>query len=478
MDFTEISFWWILLIIGVPFLFIRYLCIIYNFYNYYFDKIALLLISLILFFNAASSAILIFLIAIIINYAALKLIISFKSKRKTIGALIIIFDAVILCYFKYFDFLLQNALLPITQFIPPGILGYMVRPNIQSIPLGISFYTFQMIAFVADTIKNEDSEDFGIVDYVNFISFFPKLIAGPIERGQLLMPQVSNFRFRYSVEDIDEGLKWFALGMFMKLVLSNNLAQLININEVNNSWGIWLGIFLFGFRIYFDFAGYSFIALGIGRILGIKLTNNFLGPYTAINVREFWHRWHISLTSWFKDYIYIPLGGSRTRWITFNILLVFGVSGLWHGAGWNFIIWGLYNGFLLVGYRFLKKYINMPNTISWFLTFFIVMFGWVFFMNTDFHRLTLKLKMIFNPFSYTMSSLLKLMKSFSSVDFGIMMLCLAFAIIILIMEHVGNHYYEGDVYRLFNISWVGPVLLGLCLLLQSRTPSEFVYFSF
>jgi D-alanyl-lipoteichoic acid acyltransferase DltB (MBOAT superfamily) len=475
VDFTEISFWLALITIGVPLLLIRYLCVKANLYSFYVDKIALLVISLFLFINASSSSFIIFAIEIIVNYVAIKRIISFPSQRRSLlGAIVILFDVGILCYFKYFDFLLQNTLLSIT---PTSLEQYLVRPKAQNIPLGISFYTFQMVAFVADALKNKDSEDFGLADYVNFISFFPKLIAGPIERGHLLLPQIKDFRFRFSVADIDEGLKWFALGLFMKLVLSDNLAQLININEVNNSWGIWLGIFLFGFRIYFDFAGYSFMALGIGRCLGISLTNNFLSPYTGVNVREFWQRWHISLTSWLKDYLYIPLGGSKTAWVSLNILIVFGVSGLWHGAGWNFIIWGLYNGLLLVGYRYLKKYLSLPGGISWALTFFLVMFGWVFFMDTKFHRLTMKLKTIFNPFSYTIDNLLKLINSINSVDLALIVCCLLIAIIILTLEHIGNCYYN-NVYKIFHISWVGPILLGLCLLLQSRTSSNFVYFAF
>jgi alginate O-acetyltransferase complex protein AlgI len=478
MDFTEITFWWGLIIVGVPFLLIRYFCVKARLYSYSLDKFALLFISLFLFINAASSSFYIFLIEISINYAVVKIIISSQSrKRALLGGLVIIFNVIVLCYFKYFDFLLQNTLFPLTQLFPAAIQHYLLRPTAQSIPLGISFYTFQMIAFAADAVKNKESEDFSLVDYVNFISFFPKLIAGPIERGHLLLPQIKDFRFRFSAADIDEGLKWFALGMFMKLVLSNNLAQLIDIKEASNSWGIWLGIFLFGFRIYFDFAGYSFMALGLGRCLGITLTNNFLSPYTAFNVREFWQRWHISLTSWLKDYIYIPIGGSKTGWISLNILIVFGVSGLWHGAGWNFIIWGIYNGLLLVGHRYLKKYLHLPGSLSWFLTFFLVMFGWIFFMDPDFHRVLIKLKTIFNPFTYTMANLSKLFNSISQVNLAIMICCSVLAISILILEHIGNRY-SNNAYKLFHLAWVGPVLLGLCLLLQSRTASNFVYFAF
>ncbi len=478
MDFSGITFWWGLIIVGAPFMLLRYLGVKAKLYPNSLDKYALLLISMFLFLNASPSSFYIFLIEISLNYAGVKVIISSTSRKRAIwGVLVILFDVIVLCYFKYFDFLLQNAMLSVTQFFPAAIQQYLVRPRSQSIPLGISFYTFQMIAFVADAVKDRESGDFGWVDYVNFISFFPKLVAGPIERGHLLLPQIKNFRFRFSVADIDAGLKWFALGMFMKLVLSDNLAQLINIEEVGNSWGIWLGIFLFGFRIYFDFAGYSFMALGLGRCLGVRLTNNFLSPYTAVNAQEFWHRWHISLTSWLKDYIYIPLGGSKTGWISLNILIVFGISGLWHGAGWNFIIWGIYNGLLLVGYRFIRKYVHLPNTLSWALTFFLVMFGWIFFMDTDFHRLILKLETIFNPINYTMDNLLKLTNSMSLVDLALIVCCSLMAMSILVIEHIGDRYYN-NAYKLFHLAWVGPILLGLCLLLQSRSASNFVYFSF
>jgi len=179
MDFTEISFWWGLIIVGLPFFSVRYFCVKAKLYPYSLDKFALLFISLFLFFNAAPSSFSIFLITISINYTVVKIIISSQSERRSLwGALVILLDVIVLCYFKYFDFLLQNALLPITQLIPPKMQQYLVRPKAQNIPLGISFYTFQMIAFVADSLKNKESERLGFADYFNFISFFPKLVAG------------------------------------------------------------------------------------------------------------------------------------------------------------------------------------------------------------------------------------------------------------------------------------------------------------
>jgi len=281
----------------------------------------------------------------------------------------------------------------------------MQTSKFDSIPPGISFYTFQMIAFMVDTIKYKHREPIKFVDYLNFASFFPQVVAGPIERRSKLLPQIQNFRFRFSIENIDAGLSWIALGVFMKFVLADNLAVFIDLNEIINVWIIWLSIFLFGLRIYFDFAGYSFIALGIARCLGINLTINFLAPYTSLNIGEFWRRWHVTLSGWFRDYVYIPLGGSRVRWVSINLLIVFGVSGLWHGAGWNYVLWGCYHGLLLIIYRSVRTDLIGPRPVKWALTFGSVMFGWLFFMETDFDRLLLKLKAILDPAGYKLSYL-------------------------------------------------------------------------
>lgn len=317
------------------------------------------------------------------------------------------------------------------------------------------------------------------------MAFFPKIVAGPIERRRDLFPQLDSFRFKFTVDNFETGLRWISLGIFMKFVLADNTAPFIDLTIANNAWTVWFYAFLFTLRIYFDFAGYSFIALGLAHFLGVKLTVNFLAPYTSQSINEFWRRWHVTLSTWFRDYVFLPLMGSNKKWAAFYLFLTFTLSGFWHGAAWNFIIWGAYHGALLLVLRYfgrpfygwVGKYVPRPQVISWGLTFGSVIFGCLFFMETDSNRLFTKLHTLVTPGAYSLSNLQALWNFYSVNELTALGFVLILSTGVLVMEHIAV-WQEKFEYELLLSRWLSPILLALTLLLAANIPSEFIYFEF
>ena len=477
MNFTEFSFWWWLFLIAVPLLGTRYLGQRLKIWHSSYDRTGLMLLSLILFWNAAHSSFFIFAFELVFNYSMVRLMQNQpKVRAKLISIVTIGINIAILIGFKYLDFLVEDVLGLGFVEITEGWNQNIAIPGISSIPPGISFYTFQMVAFVVDSYKTNDKHRIKFIDYVNFASFFPQVVAGPIERRSDLLPQIESFRFNFSLENIDTGLQWLVLGFFMKIVLGDNLAPHINLEEIENAWMIWLSVYLFGFRIYFDFAGYSFIALGLAKMIGVQLSINFLAPYIAQNIQEFWRRWHITLSGWFRDYIFIPIGGSRVGRTGLNILIVFTVSGLWHGAGWNFIFWGFYHGLLLIIHRSIGHFVLLPKFISWILTVTSVMFGWLFFMETNMNTLLLKLQTLITPSAYSLADTHEKIVEMNN-KFGLAFI-LILALIFLGLEQIAAWQDREEVYRFLLQPKVSLILLGLVILFAAKSSSQFVYFAF
>ena len=271
-----------------------------------------------------------------------------KSRRKIILSVCVGSNLSILFLFKYYDFFIdsfENSL---------GFLGLDLNLTGLALilPLGISFYTFQTISYTVDIYRGKAKACFSLIDYAAYVCFFPQLVAGPIERGRRLIPQFTNKR-TFSEKQCQEGLRLALWGVFKKLVIADNLAHYVDLAYSNPASASGLVLLIatiaFAFQIYCDFSGYSDIAIGCARLLGFKLMRNFAFPYFSQDLGEFWRRWHISLSTWFRDYVYIPLGGTRSSmgaWLR-NVLITFTLSGLWHGAALNFVIWGLLNG---IGY--------------------------------------------------------------------------------------------------------------------------------
>jgi len=259
-----------------------------------------------------------------------------------------------------------------------------------SLPIGISFFTFQAMSYVIDVYRNEVKVQRSYLKFLMYISMFPQLIAGPIVRYSDIEAQME--ARSTSSEDLFYGLIRFATGLGKKILIADHAfgvcSQLLD-GALGNTTvvGVWLGVIMFTFQIYFDFSGYSDMAIGLGRIFGFKYNENFNLPYMALSITDFWRRWHISLSSFFRDYVYIPLGGNRKHQIL-NLLIVWSLTGLWHGASWNFLLWGLYFFVLLVVEKpLLKSLKKLPKFLRRVGTMFLIIIGWTIFYFTDFSRL-------------------------------------------------------------------------------------------
>lgn len=286
-----------------------------------------------------------------------------RKQQKYIAAANIVLNLAILCLFKYFNFFSEN-LNKLFQVFGWG-LDWVTLDLL--LPVGISFYTFQALSYSIDVYQKKITPTHDISAFFAFISFFPQLVAGPIERATHLLPQfLSERKFNYS-QAVD-GLRQILWGFFKKVVVADNCANVVNTifdsYQTQSGSTLLLGAFLFAFQIYGDFSGYSDIAIGTARLFGINLMKNFNYPYFSHNIAEFWRRWHISLTTWFRDYIYIPLGGSRVSKIKIirNTFIIFLVSGFWHGANWTFIMWGFYHSILFIPLLFIDK--NKTNNAN------------------------------------------------------------------------------------------------------------------
>lgn len=311
----------------------------------------------------------------------------YGSHRGIMVALIILGLAPLLL-FKYYNFFTTNINLLFKGFgIDSGLPGLNL-----AIPLGISFFTLQAVGYLIDVIKGKIEPERNLMHYMLFVSFFPQITSGPISRASDLLPQIKSPR-PFDYDSSVRGLKWLLWGMFIKVVVADNIGELIH-NPLQNSslytsWTVIQSVILYSIQIYCDFAGYSFMAIGIGLLFGFNLINNFERPYFAASVTEFWHRWHRSLSLWLRDYVYIPLGGSRCSKLRnyLNIFATFLVSGLWHGANWTFVLWGGMHGAVQVGEKHLKlnktpekRHIRLLRILT---TFILVTVAWIFFSHSN-----------------------------------------------------------------------------------------------
>ena len=301
----------------------------------------------------------------------------------------ILLNVGLLAYFKYANFFVENINALVSTWGAGGIVGW----TDIALPIGISFFTFKKLSYTIDVYRNTHAPFDTITNYSLFILLFPELVAGPIVRYNEIADQIIDRKDQETIDNKLSGLYRFIIGLSKKVLIANVLGaeadkifdssfQLINTTDA------WIGITAYTFQIYFDFSGYSDMAIGIAKMLGFTFPENFNSPYTSQSITEFWQRWHITLGRWMRDYLYIPLGGNRvkSKWrLYFNLAFVFFLSGLWHGASWTFIVWGCYHGFFLIIERiFLNKFYSKIGKLpSIIITFFIVMIGWVFFRAED-----------------------------------------------------------------------------------------------
>ena len=406
---------------------------------------------------------------------------------KIIAVANIVLNLLILGLFKYFNFFAENFGKLFELF---GYTLDWVTLDIL-LPVGISFYTFQALSYTIDVYKRKLEPTHDIVAFFAYVSFFPQLVAGPIERSVNLLSQFYVKRY-FNYTEAVSGMRQILWGLFKKIVVADSCAPFVNQIFSNyeslDGATLFIGALLFTFQIYGDFSGYSDIAIGTARLFGIRLMRNFNFPYFSRDVAEFWRRWHISLTTWFRDYIYIPLGGSRgSRWLSFrNTMIIFLVSGLWHGANWTFVAWGAYHAILFLPLLLLNKNRKYKNTVAegrcfpglkeigqMLCTFILVLFGWILFRSDSIGQACEYIgKMMVNDRYYpyfVMQSRQKLM-SFVLVVVSILMLVAGE----WIASRKGNDFYTCNNNRFITVA----LILFILFVGSFRDQLSFIYFQF
>lgn len=384
-----------------------------------------------------------------------------------------------LIFFKYFNFINETCF-SLMQMVG---LRYELHGLNWVIPVGISFYTFQAVGYLCDTWNGKVNAERNFTHYALFLSFFPSIVSGPINKASLLIPQIKAIRPYFDYKKSVAGLKMLLWGMFMKVVVADRVALYVDVvcpqYQHYTSSSLFLASVLYTIQIYSDFAGYSLMAIGVGKTLGFELTENFRRPYFAFSVTEFWRRWHISLSTWLKDYVYIPLGGSRCSRLRnyWNIIVTFLVSGIWHGANWTFVVWGLWHGLFQV----VEKATNQQNNrygafgtmIKIVVTFMIVNFAWIIFRMPSIK-----------------DAYLMIVRMFSSSAFGGIflpgnsdLLFMTLGITLLFLNDLTEEYYPSKIKLMDNSRiWVRWTTYILCVILIMMAgvfdAGQFIYVQF
>lgn len=403
-------------------------------------------------------------------------------RRKLLLFISITLNLGLLGYFKYYNFFIENW---VSAWQSIGVESNVSSLNII-LPVGISFYTFQTMSYIIDVYRNKIKHSTSLVNFAAFVAFFPQLVAGPIERATHLLPQFSVkriFNYEYAVS----GIYLIVWGLFKKIVIADTCATYVNVifedYEKMNSLSLFLGAVYFAFQIYGDFSGYSDIAIGTSRLLGFDLMQNFNKPYFSRNIAEFWRRWHISLSTWFRDYLYIPIGGSKGKLINQvrNIFVIFLVSGLWHGANWTFIFWGLLNALYFLPLVFFNKSRKNLNSVSlnfnkegitnffnMVTTFLLVVVAWVFFRANTITDAFAYLKYLISDLNFSIQYL-----SIERYAIEAMLLLVGF----ILTEWLSRNYEHPFRGKFKTVYLIIVVVLMIVLGVYSEH-SDFIYFQF
>ena len=434
----------------------------------------------------------------VVDYACARAMEAWPARRRQVLALSVVSNFGMLGFFKYFNFFAEN----VQAALAAAGLGVDLPVLRVVLPVGISFYTFQAMSYTIDVYRGELHARRSLLDVAVFISFFPHLVAGPIQRASFLLPQVESTR-RFSIEQARSGLLLICWGFFKKLVIADNVGVIANrVFALSDPsfWLIWSGVFAFAVQIYADFSAYTDIARGTSRWLGFELTENFDHPYLARSPADFWRRWNISLSSWFRDYVYVPLGGSRAGTPTWarNVLITFLLSGLWHGASWNYVLWGLYHGLLLIATRSrammappiaaarrpssgsaspVRGWLIVPQVLGMFV---LTNVGWLLFRETDLRAIVRDLAL--SPFGAPV------LDGRTAAYFFLLTLLYSAPLWVqsLWVESHRGPAGERQPAPVFHRAWPRLLLQGTgcglafaaILVLRSRTSLDFIYFQF
>ncbi len=414
----------------------------------------------------------------------------FKSKnhrnRKLLLIATISANLGMLFFFKYFNFFIDSFK---TLLAPFAATDQWNTLNII-LPVGISFYTFQTLSYTIDIYNRKTEPAQSALSFFTFVAFFPQLVAGPIERARNLIPQFEIKR-GFSYSQGKSGLKLILWGLFKKMVIADQLAEIVNAvyasPENFNGWGIVIATFLFGFQIYCDFSGYSDIAIGTARLFGIELMTNFRTPYFSTSFREFWRRWHISLSTWFRDYVYIPLGGNRGGSIKSarNIIITFLISGLWHGASVTFLIWGGIHGVLFTAEQFISSNFSinskLRNLAGFVITFMAVNFAWLFFRAENWNHVEILITNILTPRTSDFNSFLSLLIDSQHFTAPGRMLLFVFPVFVLIEILMGKKEFNNLLLnspKYVRWGFYYAILFSILFFGVLNSAPQFIYFQF
>ena len=467
MVFSSMTFIWC---------FLPILLLIYYIAKDKYKNLILLTFSLIFYAWGEPKYIILMLSSIIINYIFGILIDKYNNKRiKTpIFILALLTNIFLLIYFKYFNFLIGN-------------INRIFRLSISSkniiLPIGISFYTFQIMSYIIDLYRGKIKVQKNILDLALYISFFPQLIAGPIVKYKDIQLQIKERKI--SLEGFVIGTKRFIYGLSKKVLIANTLAIIADTifdAEITNITTLlaWIGSLAYSLQIYYDFSGYSDMAIGLGRMFGFTFLENFDLPYISKSITEFWRRWHISLSNWFKEYVYIPLGGNRKgKSRTYiNLWIVFLITGIWHGAAWTFVAWGLFHGFFISIEKLkLKRLFDKHYIIGHIYTLLIINFGWVLFRINGLKKGLIFIKKMIIPTNNL--STIRLYNIITSKNILIFVIAILFSgIIQIIYSKIRNNKTIKKVFPIGEI-FIIIILWLLCISsLISNTYNPFIYFRF
>ena len=435
------------------------------------------------------------LFSVLVDFFASKKIYQTKLKKtkKKYLILSLFINLGILIFFKYFYFLHEST----SQLL--SLVGVNVMPIEYKIllPIGISFYTFQSISYTIDVYRNNIKPEKNLLIFANYVIFFPQLVAGPILRASEILWQFKEKR-KFKLENFNNGIQRIIFGLFLKIVLADNIAKFVDQGflmdpKLISAIDVITLSYLFGFQIYFDFAGYSHIAIGCALTMGIKFRENFNFPYHSISPKIFWKNWHISLSSWVRDYIYLPLlniksvnssGGGFDKYLDhqslrlytiFTLFITWSLMGLWHGASWNFVFWGIWNFLVIVLFRFINNFLMnnsfLKNIISWSISINLIMLGWVFFRSEN---LDLSFQMITNLLFIKNWTFLSLGENTYIVAFIVTFFYLISPLIIKIFKFISKKYKLMADFILL-ISIVSSLIL---ILIYNQDVNQFIYFQF
>lgn len=363
------------------FIFLPIFLLIYYIVPFKYKNIVLLIFSLIFYAWGEPKYIFLLIFVTLLNYICGLIIHKSDNKKikKCVMIICVILNIALLCFFKYTNFIIDNLNSLGLNFIVLNI----------ALPLGISFYIFQTMSYTIDVYRGKVEVEKSFLNFLTYISMFPQLVAGPIVRYEDVAKELKSRKIDFN--SFSEGLFIFLTGLFEKVLIANNVGHLhsLIVSDISNISLLtaWLGIIAYALQIYFDFNGYSTMAIGMGKMMGFYFPKNFNYPYISTSITEFWRRWHITLSTWFRDYVYIPLGGNRVkkyRWLM-NIMIVWTLTGIWHGASWNFAIWGIYFGIILIIEKlFIGQFIEkLPKVFRHIYALFLILLGWLIFFCDD-----------------------------------------------------------------------------------------------